>query len=58
MEATVVAQIKFDIPNTYKFHQKKSIGVEVDWLRASRQFDKNDKMITIKARRRYRTTRE
>jgi hypothetical protein len=27
-------------------------------LRASRQFDKNDKMITIKARRRYCTTKE
>lgn len=35
MEATVVAEMKFDIPNTYKFHQKKSVDVEVDLLRVS-----------------------
>lgn len=44
MEATVVAEMKFDIPNTYKFHQKKSVDVEVDLLRVSipqRQEDDN-----------------
>jgi len=35
MEATVVAEMKFDIPNTYKFHQKKSVNVEVDLLRVT-----------------------
>ena len=35
MEAIVVAEMKFDIPNTYKFHQKKSVDVEVDLLRVS-----------------------
>jgi putative methylase len=35
MEATVVAQMKFSIPNMYKFHQKKSVDVEVDLLRVS-----------------------
>lgn len=45
MEATVVAEMKFEIPNTYKFHQKKSVDVEVDLLRVSipqREQDDND----------------
>ena len=35
MEVSVVAEMKFDIPNTYKFHQKKCVDVEVDLLRVS-----------------------
>lgn len=45
MEATVVAEMKFEIPNTYKFHQQKSVHVEVDLLRVSvlqRQHDDKD----------------
>lgn len=33
MEASVVAEMKFDIPNMYKFHQKKSVDIEVDLIR-------------------------
>ena len=29
----VVAELKFDIPQMYKFHKKKSVDVEVDFLR-------------------------
>jgi putative methylase len=42
MESTVVAQMKFDIPNTYKFHQKKSVDVEVDLLRVSVRQERQD----------------
>lgn len=42
MEAKVVAQMKFAIPNTYKFHQKKSVDVEVDLLRVSVRQEKQD----------------
>jgi predicted RNA methylase len=42
MEATVVAQMKFDIPNTYKFHQRKSVDVEVDLLRVSLRQEQQD----------------
>lgn len=35
MEATVVAEMKFDLPNTYKFHKSKSVDIEVDLLRVS-----------------------
>lgn len=33
MSAEVVAEMKFDIPNMYKFHKKSSVDVEVDLLR-------------------------
>jgi putative methylase len=35
MEATVVAEMKFELSNTYKFHQKKSVDIEVDLMRVS-----------------------
>lgn len=31
----VVAEMKFDIPNTYKFHEKKNVAIDVDLLRIS-----------------------
>jgi putative methylase len=33
LEARVVAQMRFDIPRTYDFHQKKSVDVDVDLIR-------------------------
>ena len=33
LKAEVVAEMKFDIPNMYKFHKQKSVDVEVDLLR-------------------------
>jgi hypothetical protein len=29
----VIAELKFDIPQMYKFHKQKSVDVEVDFLR-------------------------
>lgn len=44
LDVKVVAQMKFDIPNMYKFHQKKSVDVEVDLIRVCLETDtKNDK---------------
>jgi rRNA N6-adenosine-methyltransferase METTL5 len=34
-EVHVIAEMKFDIPNMYKFHQKKSVDVDVDLIRKS-----------------------
>ena len=42
MDAKVVAQMKFDIPSTYKFHQRKSVDVEVDLLRVSIRQEQQD----------------
>ncbi|KAL7752197.1 hypothetical protein RI367_002242 [Sorochytrium milnesiophthora] len=36
-DCEVVADMKFDIPNMYKFHKKRSVDVEVDLLRLSRR---------------------
>ncbi|KAL9185388.1 hypothetical protein ACHAXT_003165 [Thalassiosira profunda] len=33
LEAEVVAEMKFDVPNMYKFHKQKSKDIEVDLLR-------------------------
>ena len=33
LNAEVVAEMKFDIPNMYKFHKHKSVDVEVDLIR-------------------------
>jgi predicted RNA methylase len=44
MEATVVAEMQFELGNTYKYHQKKSVDIAVDLLRVSipqRQKDDN-----------------
>jgi len=29
----VIAELKYNLPNTYKFHKKKSIDIEVDFIR-------------------------
>jgi hypothetical protein len=33
LNVDVVAQMKFDIPNMYKFHKQKSVDVDVDLIR-------------------------
>jgi hypothetical protein len=33
LNAEVVAEMKFDIPNMYKFHKQKCVDVNVDLLR-------------------------
>ncbi|XP_054278074.1 rRNA N6-adenosine-methyltransferase METTL5-like [Macrosteles quadrilineatus] len=33
VEAKVVAELKFDLPQTYKFHTKSSVDIEVDLIR-------------------------
>jgi predicted RNA methylase len=33
LDVEVVAQMKFDIPNMYKFHKQKCVDVEVDLIR-------------------------
>ena len=33
LNAEVVAEMKFDIPNMYKFHKQKCVDVDVDLLR-------------------------
>jgi predicted RNA methylase len=35
MNVEVVAQMKFDLPQTYKFHKEKSVDVEVDLIRVA-----------------------
>ena len=29
----VVAELRFDLPATYKFHKQKSVDIEVDFMR-------------------------
>ena len=29
----VVAELRFDLPSTYKFHKQKSVDIEVDFIR-------------------------
>jgi hypothetical protein len=38
----VLAKMKFDIPNMYSFHSKKSVDVEVDLIRVELPRDKED----------------
>ena len=33
VEAEVLAEMRFPIPNLYRFHKKRSVDVEVDFLR-------------------------
>ena len=33
MQFQVVAEMRFDLPQTYKFHQKKSVDIQVDLIR-------------------------
>ncbi|XP_072037929.1 rRNA N(6)-adenosine-methyltransferase METTL5-like [Amphiura filiformis] len=35
VEVEVVAELRFDLPATYKFHKQKSVDIEVDFLRFS-----------------------
>lgn len=35
-ETEVIAQMRFDIPKSYKFHTKRSVDVDVDLIRLSR----------------------
>ncbi|KAJ1822586.1 hypothetical protein LPJ60_001979 [Coemansia sp. RSA 2675] len=36
-DCQVLAELKFDVPMMYKFHKKKSVDIDVDLLRLSRQ---------------------
>eukprot|EP00466_Bigelowiella_natans_P005141 jgi/Bigna1/132073/aug1.16_g6781 len=36
VEAKVIAELRFDIPQMYKFHKKKSVDVQVDLIRFGR----------------------
>ncbi|KAJ8654703.1 hypothetical protein O0I10_009593 [Lichtheimia ornata] len=36
VQCEVVAEMKFDVPMMYKFHKKKSVDIEVDFLRFSK----------------------
>lgn len=29
----VLAELKYDLPNTYKFHKKNSVDIQVDFIR-------------------------
>ena len=33
LEANVLAELRFDLPRTYKFHKKQSVDVSVDFIR-------------------------
>lgn len=33
VKAQVVAELRYDIPATYKHHKKKSVDIEVDFIR-------------------------
>ncbi|KAK3588191.1 hypothetical protein CHS0354_012252 [Potamilus streckersoni] len=35
VDIEVVAELRFDLANTYKFHKKKSVDIEVDFIRFS-----------------------
>ena len=32
-EVEVIAQLRWNLPKTYKFHKKKSVDIEVDFVR-------------------------
>lgn len=40
VEIEVVAELRFDLANTYKFHKKKSVDIEVDFIRFSHPREK------------------
>jgi len=42
-DAVVVAEMRFDLPRTYKFHSAASVDVEVDLIRVELQSDGNCK---------------
>jgi predicted RNA methylase len=33
LKGEVVAELQYDLPQTYKFHKKKSVNIQVDFLR-------------------------
>lgn len=37
VDITVLAQLRFDIPATYKFHKRRSVDVEVDLIRLQKR---------------------
>lgn len=42
VEVTVLAQLRFGIPATYKFHKRKSVDVEVDLIRLHKRSPESD----------------
>ncbi|CAM9552426.1 unnamed protein product [Hapterophycus canaliculatus] len=42
VDVTVLAQLRFDIPATYKFHKHNSVDVEVDLIRLQRRSARSD----------------
>ncbi|XP_070565143.1 rRNA N(6)-adenosine-methyltransferase METTL5-like [Ptychodera flava] len=44
VDMEVVAELRFDLPSTYKFHKKKSVDIEVDFIRFSFPSKLSDKM--------------
>ncbi|GAB5354345.1 hypothetical protein AAMO2058_000110900 [Amorphochlora amoebiformis] len=36
VDVKVIAELRFDIPNMYKFHRKKSVDIEVDLIRCEK----------------------
>ncbi|XP_050734066.1 rRNA N6-adenosine-methyltransferase METTL5-like [Eriocheir sinensis] len=39
LNVQVLAQLHYDLPNTYKFHKKKSVDIEVDFIRFTHEED-------------------
>ncbi|KAK0057911.1 methyltransferase-like protein 5 [Biomphalaria pfeifferi] len=37
VDATVIAELRFDLTNSFKFHKKKSVDIEVDFIRFSQK---------------------
>mmetsp|Transcript_26398 Transcript_26398/g.39015 ORF Transcript_26398/g.39015 Transcript_26398/m.39015 type:complete len:278 (-) Transcript_26398:67-900(-) len=44
-EARVVAELKFDLPQAYKFHTKKSVDIQVDLIRIQISKQENDNAV-------------
>jgi predicted RNA methylase len=43
----VIAEMKFDLPQTYKFHQKASVDIAVDLIRVELAQDTTDSSIVV-----------
>ena len=37
LKCEVLAELKYDLPNTYKFHKKKCVDINVDFIRFSKK---------------------
>ena len=35
VDCEIIAELRFDLSNTYKFHKKKTVDIEVDFIRFS-----------------------